>query len=65
MPTEGPLAADMPVIVRLQDRRHRASITGMIRHHDEPEGRCDPGSPAQCPRCEPPVGNLTKQNWEI
>ena len=28
----------MPVIVRLHDRRHCASIAGMIRHYAEPEG---------------------------
>jgi hypothetical protein len=30
---------DMPVIARLRGQEHCASITGMIRHYAEPEGR--------------------------
>jgi hypothetical protein len=30
---------DMPVIARFRDQEHCASITGMIRHYAEPEGR--------------------------
>jgi hypothetical protein len=41
-----PVMADMEMIVRLQDQEHCASITCMIRHYAEPEGRCDLRSPA-------------------
>jgi hypothetical protein len=36
----------MQVIVRRQDRRHHAGITGMAGRHAGPEGRCDPRPPA-------------------